>query len=444
MAEATDAVSPPADPAVATTLSLLDEVFDGYSPIDFAVRLWEGTEWGPDPGQRTEGTLVLRHPDTLRKMLVRPTERNLAECYLRDDLDFEGDVSLAMPIRQWLLDRPRSLWSRLHLAVQLLRLPSGHTGHADGEGNKTRSPAKLGGGQHSLGRDRAAVTYHYDVSNDFYALWLDRRMVYSCALFASDDEDLDPAQERKLDYVCRKLRLQPGEQLLDIGCGWGGLIIHAAQHYGIEALGITLSAPQAELANERIRQAGLANRCRAEVVDYRCLDRPGQFNKLVSVGMVEHVGEDHLREYFSTAWALLKPGGVFLNHGIADLPGRPPRDDGSFITTYIFPDGVLPPIPLVFKTAEQAGFEARDLESLREHYALTLRRWVSRLEAHHDEAVAEVGEQTYRTWRLYMAGSSHWFAHGNIGVYQALFVKPDRGRSGQPLSRADWYDAAPT
>ncbi|MFC1527060.1 class I SAM-dependent methyltransferase [Candidatus Latescibacterota bacterium] len=283
------------------------------------------------------------------------------------------------------------------------------------------------------------MTHHYDVSNRFYSLWLDRRMLYSCALFRSEDEGLDTAQERKLDYICRKLRLTAGERLLDIGCGWGALIIHAAQRYGVEARGITLSQPQAEMAGERIHAAGLADRCQVEVVDYRDLDRPERFHKLVSVGMVEHVGREQLGEYFRAAYTLLKPGGVFLNHGIADLPTRPPKTAGGFIDTYIFPDGDLPPIPQILAAAEDSYFEPRDVESLREHYALTLRHWVRRLEARRDEAIREVGERRYRTWRLYLSGCAHWFACGHVGVYQALFVKPRQGRSGLPLLRSDWY-----
>jgi cyclopropane-fatty-acyl-phospholipid synthase len=264
-------------------------------------------------------------------------------------------------------------------------------------------------------------------------------MVYSCALFADPAEDLDIAQQRKLEYLCRKLRLKPGERLLDIGCGWGALILYAARHWGVDATGITLSEPQAELANERIRAAGLESRCRAVVQDYREVDTEHPFDKVVSIGMVEHVGLDRLEEYFTQGSRLLRPGGVFLNHGIADLPGRPPQSEQSFIDQYIFPDGDLPPLPTILAEAEKCGLEARDVESLREHYTLTLRNWVRRLEAHHAEAVAEAGEITYRTWRLYMSGCAHWFRCGHISVFQTLLVKRDRGRSHLPLLRTDWY-----
>jgi cyclopropane-fatty-acyl-phospholipid synthase len=312
----------------------------------------------------------------------------------------------------------------------------------------TRGPVRLTGQRHSVERDRQAVTYHYDVSNDFYALWLDRRMVYSCAYFQSPTDDLNTAQERKLDYICRKLRLRPGQRVLDIGCGWGGLVICAAERHGVDATGITLSRPQAALANERIRAVGLADRARVLVQDYRETEPPpGGYDALVSVGMFEHVGAKLLPTYFAQAERLLRPGGVFLNHGIAnratDIYGvlsRKPQHGPSFNDTYVFPDGELVPINVTLHAAEESGFEVRDVESLREHYALTLRHWVRRLEAQHVQALRHVDEPTYRVWRLFMSGSAHGFTHGRLNVYQALLVKPDAaGESGLPLTRAEWY-----
>jgi cyclopropane-fatty-acyl-phospholipid synthase len=264
-------------------------------------------------------------------------------------------------------------------------------------------------------------------------------MVYSCAYFTSAGEELDTAQERKLDYICRKLRLRGGERLLDVGCGWGGLVMHAALLHGVDATGITLSRPQAELANERIRQAGVSDRCRVEVRDYRDVGETGVYDKLVSVGMFEHVGKGRLSEYFRRAFSLLRPGGVFLNHGIACNPAFPPIPGPSFADHYVFPDGELVPIGATLDAAEANGFEVRDVESLREHYVLTLLHWVRRLEARRDEACRAAGETTYRLWRLYMAGAAHKFRTGRNNVYQALLVKTDRGASGLPLTRSDWY-----
>jgi cyclopropane-fatty-acyl-phospholipid synthase len=288
-------------------------------------------------------------------------------------------------------------------------------------------------------RDRQAVTYHYDVSNAFYSLWLDKRMVYSCAYFTSPDDDLDTAQEKKLDYLCRKLRLQHGNRMLDIGCGWGGLVIHAARNYGVEAHGITLSGPQADLANERIRQMGLSAHCKVEVRDYREMDAPESYDKLVSVGMFEHVGEPLLREYFQAAFRLLRPGGTFLNHGIASNSGIPAIPGPSFSDYYIFPDGELLPLGTTLHAAEAIGFEVRDVECLREHYVLTLRKWLERLDSRREDVCGATEERTYRLWRLYLAGATHKFRTGRNSVYQTLLSKPFHGNSGLPLTRGDWY-----
>jgi cyclopropane-fatty-acyl-phospholipid synthase len=264
-------------------------------------------------------------------------------------------------------------------------------------------------------------------------------MVYSCAYFNTPEDDLDAAQLRKLDYICRKLRLRAGERFLDVGCGWGGLILHAAKYYNVDALGITLSAPQAEVASERIRRAGLESKCRVTVCDYRELAGGEPFDKIASVGMFEHVGEKLLSTYFSQAWQLLKPGGVLLNHGIS-YSATYHRRGPSFIDRYVFPDADLVPVSSSLQAAENSGFEVRDVESLREHYALTLRRWVRRLEDQADEARRITNDATYRIWRIYLAGSAHGFCSGRLNVYQTLLSKPSvRGQSGLPLTREDWY-----
>jgi cyclopropane-fatty-acyl-phospholipid synthase len=303
-------------------------------------------------------------------------------------------------------------------------------------------------------RDRQAVRFHYDVGNDFYALWLDRRMIYSCAYFERGDEDLDTAQEAKLDLVCRKLRLAPGERMLDVGCGWGALILHAAKHYGVSALGITLSESQARLARERIAAAGVSDRCRVEIRDYRQLSEDQAFDKIASVGMVEHVGGRRLDEYFARLHRVLAPRGLLLNHGIISIgASRPERlrqrmaarlwRRNAFIERYVFPDGRLVPAASVIGSAERAGFETRDVESLRDHYTTTLRHWTRRLEARKADAAAIVGERTLRVWRLYMAASAYGFRVGRIGVLQTLLAKPDMdGNAGLPRTRGD-LDHAP-
>ena len=425
----------PSNKASRLALRLLDRLISSDAARNVGVRLWDGARW-PDDAARP-ATLLLKHPGALRRMFLRGTELALAEAYLYDDFDIEGKIEAVFDLADYLGQRKAGIGEKLRLAWDLLRLP---TGPIRTQGR--RGPARLGSRAHSVKRDRQAVTYHYDVSNEFYALWLDQRMVYSCAYFADPREDLDPAQERKLDYLCRKLRLQGGQRLLDVGCGWGGLVIHAAQHYGVDATGITLSQPQADLANERIARAGLSDCCRVLVRDYREMNQVSDYDALVSVGMFEHVGAALLPTYFGKSWQLLKPGGVFLNHGIATTPKQQEQGSSPFSRTYVFPDGELVPISTTLKSAERVGFEVRDVESLREHYALTLRHWVRRLEARRDQALQFVDQPTFRVWRLFMSGSAHGFSVGRLNVYQALLLKPEQGgQSGLPLTRADWYKA---
>jgi cyclopropane-fatty-acyl-phospholipid synthase len=382
-------------------------------------------------------------------MLLPPSEEALGEAYIRDDFDVEGSLEDATDLAGNLaapLGSPRLAGS---LIRRLLALPA-----SDGNlHQRTRRPPSLSrlGARHTQTRDAAAVRSHYDVGNAFYALWLDPRMVYSCAYFRTGEEDLETAQAEKLEHICRKLRLQPGERLLDIGCGWGGLAIYAALHYGARVLGVTLSEAQATLARARIASAGLGDRCQIELRDYRALESVEPFDKVVSVGMFEHVGRTQLPRYFATAYRLTRPGGLFLNHGIAEAVPRPRRlrerwaermllRPGKFVEKHVFPDGELIPPGEALSYAEQAGFETRDVENLREHYTLTLRHWVRRLEARHIEAVELVGEPTYRVWRLYMAGAARAFASNRNQLIQALYSRPhDDGMSELPRTRADLY-----
>ena len=417
------------DHSVDISLQLLDAIAADYPRRDFAVRLWNGELWGDSEHPRF--TLLLKHPGSLRKMLLGANELTLGEAYIYDDFDVAGDLEASFDFADYLVAHELELTGKLRLAGLLLRLPHNHNGNE-------RAGLHLHGKVHSKHRDREAITYHYDLSNEFYKLWLDGQMVYSCAYFVNGNEDIDTAQTQKLEYICRKLRLREGERLLDLGCGWGGLVLHAAQHFGVHALGVTLSDRQAELAKRRIREAGLKDRCEVQVCDSRDLHTPGAYDKIVSVGMFEHVGEANLPEYFQQTWKLLRRGGVFLNHGIA-ASATFRRKGPSFIDRYVFPDGGLVPLGVTVRAAGTCGFETRDVESLREHYARTLRLWVRRLESRYDDARRIVNEATYRIGRIYMAGSAHAFATGRVNLYQVLFSKPDNGTTHLPLTRADWY-----
>ena len=442
------------DPAVDRTTALLEFIFP--SPRNFSVRLWDQGELPADSDPAF--TLVLNHPGALRRMFSPPIELSLGEGYIYGDFDIEGNFFAMFGLVDILTGRNFTPAEVAVLLKDLQGLPkSGPTWAV------TRKPANLQGKLHSRERDRAAIRFHYNVGNEFYALWLDRQMQYSCGYYPTGREDLDTAQSRKIEHICRKLRLKPGEQLLDIGCGWGGLARAAAQKYGVRVLGVTLSERQAEYAQEKAARLGISDRVQVELRDYRDLENES-FDKIVSVGMFEHVGRTHLPEYFSQAHRLLKPGGLFLNHGISrsglpsdlgllkglDEKGRllaagqtffeqKVLGTGTFSQQYIFPDGELVPVSEANLIAEAEGFEVRDVENLREHYALTLRNWVRRLEDHHNEAARLVDETVYRTWKLYMSYCAVLFEAAMIGIHQSLLAKPANGKVNLPMSRADLY-----
>jgi cyclopropane-fatty-acyl-phospholipid synthase len=289
-------------------------------------------------------------------------------------------------------------------------------------------------------RDREAIAFHYDVSNDFYALFLDRRMVYTCAYYRSPDGDLEQAQEDKLELVCRKLRLRPGERLLDIGCGWGSLVLWAAERHGVEARGVTLSKAQADWAAAAIRRAGLEGRARVDHLDYRDLPRDLRFDKIAAVGVIEHVGIRNYPAYFARVHELLEPGGLFLNHGITHGKHWRRTSQTDFLERYVFPNGEMDNVTHTLDVLERARFELLDVECLRLHYARTTRQWVERLQANAARARELVDERTYRTWVTYLAASSVAFTQGSIGLYQTLAARPDPAvRGAVPATREDIY-----
>jgi cyclopropane-fatty-acyl-phospholipid synthase len=456
------ALAPPVTPsraarALTAARAALDIAFGPVEQRTFAVRLWDDSVDAP-PGPLPPFTLVVRRPSALRRALLPPSELALAEAYLRDDLDAEGDITEAGRLTDVAAVRLRSPAALFRLARALLALPPGDDAPFASDGathdGDASAPRRVRLGiarRHSRRRDATAVRHHYDVGNDFYALWLDARRIYSCAYFVTGTEDIDAAQEAKLEHICRKLRLRAGERLLDVGCGWGGLLEYASTRHGVSGVGITLSQPQAEAARERLAAAGVSDRVRIEVRDYRDLPAEWRFDKVVSVGMREHVGAPRLAGYFAAVERVLEPGGLFLDHGLV-RGGHEPRQTmmsrlaswlwqrGEFIERYVFPDGELVPLGELIADAEPAGLEARDVENLREHYERTLQCWVQRLERVHDAAVALVGEHTYRVWRLYMAATRLGFRSGRLTLIQTLYAKPHPdGRVEIPATRADLY-----
>ncbi|WP_326597138.1 cyclopropane-fatty-acyl-phospholipid synthase family protein [Streptomyces sp. NBC_01803] len=424
--------------AVAPRLTALAGQFLG-TPFPLRLRAWDGSEAGPP----AEPVLVLRHPRALRRILFRPGELGMARAWVAGELDVEGDLYRALEGMAVLLHGrrpPMAGRARLAAVREMLALA----------GRPLPVPLpppreeirRRGGPTHSPRRDRQAISHHYDVGNDFYELVLGPSMVYSCAVWDEDTMSLEEAQAAKLDLICRKLALREGDRLLDVGCGWGSLVLHAAQHYGVRAVGITLSAEQAAYARERVAKEDLGDRVEIRVQDYR-ETADGPFDAVSSIGMAEHVGAVRYREYADRLFGLLRPGGRLLNHQIArrPLPDESAYRADPFIDAYVFPDGELAPLGRTVSLLEDAGFEVRDVESLREHYALTLRRWVRNLEADWADAVRLTSPGRARIWRLYMAASALSFEHGRIGVNQILATRPTPdGDSPLPLRPRAWTE----
>ncbi|MFD9376199.1 class I SAM-dependent methyltransferase [Streptomyces sp. NPDC059999] len=452
----------------APRLAALAETLLG-TPLPVRVRAWDGSEAGPPSGP----ILVLANRRALRRVLWKPGELGLARAWVAGDLTVDGDLfelldrvagllweadpAPARPAVEPLVGLGKLAALRPHLPARaaaasgsaaLLRDPEARAALRELVALARPWPApapppeeavRRSGARHTKGRDREAVSHHYDVGNEFYERVLGPSMVYSCAYWRPGGT-LEEAQRDKLDLVCRKLALKPGQRLLDVGCGWGSMALHAAREYDVQVTGITLSREQAAYARKRVAEEGLADRIEIRIQDYRDV-KDGPYDAISSIGMAEHVGAERYREYARTLHALLRPGGRLLNHQIA----RPPEPDeeayriDEFIDAYVFPDGELSPVGGTVGELERAGFEVRDVEALREHYALTLRAWVARLERHWDEAVRLTSPGRARVWRLYMAASALGFEHNRLGVNQVLAVRPGpRAESGLPLRAREW------
>ncbi|MCL4772424.1 MAG: cyclopropane-fatty-acyl-phospholipid synthase family protein [Burkholderiaceae bacterium] len=393
------------------------EALRSRQSMPLRVTLWDGSTVALGDEPRVD--LRLKDAASARYFL-RPSMSTLGEAFVEGHIDVDGDIRDIVSVAE-------------HLSRA-----------GDEEHGRGRLPSWLA--RHTRKSDRRAIEYHYDVSNEFYSAWLDPRMVYSCAYFSTGDEDLATAQVQKLDHICRKLMLAPGQTLLDIGCGWGAMVIHAASRYGVKAVGITLSTNQFELARERVREAGLEDRVEIRLQDYRDVPDDARFDRISSIGMFEHVGLKNLRGYFDTVHRLLEPGGIALNHGItsADADNRSVAlGAGEFIDRFVFPDGELPHVSLAIRELSEAGLELTDAESLRRHYAKTLDLWSDGFERQVERLTAMAGEKRTRIWRVYLAGCAHAFAHGWVNVYQLQAIRPRSGAGGAenplPMSRAYMY-----
>jgi cyclopropane-fatty-acyl-phospholipid synthase len=403
-----------------------------------ALQLWDGAQYVFGEAV-PKFTLVVRDPAVLRKLVLKRNPITLVDAYFRGLVDFEGDLYAGLRLKPHLQKLSLPIRSRVALVLDALRLPSQTTSESI-----ATSVALLDENEaqrHSRLSDRAAISFHYDVSNAFYKLWLCDEMVYSCAYFQTPKDSLVQAQRNKLDHVCRKLRLKPGERFLDIGCGWGAMVCWAAQHYGVYAHGITLSQRQFDFASERVNKLGLQGLVTLELRDYRDVDGEAVYDKISSIGMLEHVGLVNMPVYNTTVQRLLRPGGLFLNHGIThDQEGWHPTVETEFINRYVFPGGELDTISNILRGMEQADFEIHDVENLRMHYAMTLREWVKRLEANHDTALNYVSEDAYRVWRFYMAACAMEFEAEGTGIFQVLASKRGSGSLPVPLTRQDIYN----
>lgn len=386
--------------------------------VDLPVRLklWTGSSFDLGKFESPRVTISVRDAKAL-PYLMSPTLDTLGEAYVQERIDIDGRIDDIIDVGYRLAEatpEQSGKWGKLVNAV--------------------------GQFSHSKEEDKASIQYHYDVSNEFYSHWLDEKMVYSCAYFADGNESLEEAQLKKIDHILTKIRVQPGHTLLDIGCGWGALVVRAAQKFGAKCVGITLSENQYQLARERVKEAGLEHRVEIRLQDYR--EVQGTFDRITSVGMFEHVGLANLPLYFTKVGALLADDGVVMNHGITSsdaASGDSPHGGGTFIDKYVFPQGELPHISLALSAMQEAGIEPLDIENLRRHYARTLAMWTKKFEECSAKIRSLVDEKTYRIWRVYLSGCAYAFDVDNVAIFQIVGHKAGRNSSTIPWSRKHMY-----
>lgn len=420
--------------AAAKILGTVFAQFDGSVEVD----LWGQARITVGSGRRRFG-LQVKDPACIRAMVLGGGALSLAEAHFKGQLDYDGDIYEVLALRKYFPTLKFGAMEKAKLAMSALQLPSDKAGAAALGAAKAGSAFKK---SHTRESDTDAIQFHYDVSNEFYGTFLDGQMVYSCGYFAGETDALENAQSNKLDHVCKKLQLKPGERFLDIGCGWGAMVCWAAKHYGVKAHGVTLSDAQLETAKMRIRKEGLSGLVTVEKRDYRDLEGEGRFDKISSIGMFEHVGLKQLPEYNQTVFRLLSANGLFLNHGITHAAeGWDTGLNSAFLQKWVFPDGELDRVSNIAGGMESAGFEIIDVENLRFHYAQTLREWVKRLEANRLQAQGYVGQERYKVWRMYMAGSALEFEEGETGIHQILASKWSRSAGLVPATRRYMYES---
>ncbi|MBI2418053.1 MAG: class I SAM-dependent methyltransferase [Ignavibacteriales bacterium] len=395
-------------------------------------RFWDDSELSFHKTEQPKLRVILKNPEAILNLVFRPNDLALTEAYFLDNFDLEGDLYEAVRIGEQLATYKWSKTEIASLAGSALSL--GFSALITKANSAYRGKGKL----HSINRDKEAIAYHYDTSNEFFGLWLDSRMVYSGAYFPSLDATLEEAQLNKLDCVCKKLMLQKGEKFLDIGCGWGALVMHAAEHYGVKAKGISLSMKQVEYANQKIRERGLQDTCEVLYADYRELPEGEKYDKIASVEMLHHVGSEMLQEYFRKIRAHLTPEGLSFQLTVSSVPARIIRKSPEFIDRYFQPDFHLQPISTIIGEAEKAGFELYDVENVREHYRLTAKHWLARLENAHDPIVKEVNEFTFRVMRLGLFMLMIGFESGEAGFYHFVLMNKKTSCGKMPLTRKEY------